>query len=353
MKVCFFNTIKSWGGGEKWHYENALALSERGHDVSIIVYPNSELHKKVQSSGIKYIPLNVGNISFLNCFKRNKLYDVLNECDFDSIIFNTPTDVKFAAAVAERAGIKKRILRRGSALPVKDCFINHLAFSHLTGIIVNSLATKESLLASDSGFISQLPIKLLYNGVHMPVNVEKKKENTPIVIGNLGRMVYQKGQDILLRIARILKDRGVQFKMRIGGIGDIEEKLHKMTLDLDIEDVVEFFGFVADTERFLQSVDIFALTSRGEGFGNVLAEAMVMKLPIVSFDVSSAPELVKNEYNGYLVPMNDLEGYADKLQSLIQNAEERKTMGTNGFALASENFDFERNVDLLEEILLN
>lgn len=348
MKVCFFNTVKSWGGGEKWHFENALALKKRGCEVVIFANKGSELSKKAVESGIRGYELKMGNLSFLNPFKKAKFKRWLIREGFDVIIFNTPTDVKFASKVARKAGVKHVVLRRGSALPIKNNAVNRKAFDDLTMVIANSLATKASLFKNNSSFIPESKIKILYNGIRIPDRISKNESDNRIpTIGNLGRMVYQKGQDLLIEVANELNRRGVDFRLKIGGIGVMEENLKEMVKTYGIQDKVEFCGFITDAYGFLDSIDIFALTSRGEGFGNVLAEAMVVKKPIISFDCSSAPEVVIDGVNGLLVKYADISAYADAVEDLIKDENKRKSFGENGYDIVRDRFEFENNVDRL------
>lgn len=348
MKVCFFNTVKSWGGGEKWHFENAVALKERGCEVAIFAQRNGKLAQRAKEAGINVFQMRTGNLSFLNLIKKIRLRKWLESERFDVIIFNTPTDVKFASAVSRKAGIKHIVLRRGSALPIKNNVVNRKAFDNLTMVIANSKATKDSLYEKNSDFISESKLRVLYNGIKIPASLVCPDRKADVVtIGNLGRMVYQKGQDLLIDVANELNRRGVDFRVKIGGIGVMKEKLEEMVNDYGLQDKVEFCGFITNAYEFLSNIDIFALTSRGEGFGNVLAEAMAVKKPLISFDCSSAPEVVCDGVNGLLVKYADISAYADAIESLINDEGKRKRYGENGYSIVRENFEFEKNVDKL------
>lgn len=351
MKVCFFNTVKKWGGGENWHFENAKALKDRGVDVRIVAYTDGDLYIRAKNAGIETYGLKTSNLSFLNPVIRYKIRRYFEKEKFDAIIFNSPTNVKTAAIEAERAGIKSRILRRGSPLPIKESVVNKISFGHLTMLIANSEATKKSLYSGNSGFLKSKKTVLLYNGIRKRNAVSASSNNGNVVIGNLGRLKYEKGQDILVDIAKELKERGEKFMMKIGGAGDMEKDLKDRVKKYGIEDCVEFCGFIEDPYEFMNGIDIFALTSRWEGFGFVLAEAMMMKKPLVAFNVSGIPELVKDDENGYLVEKNNIAEFADKIELLISNAEKRKQMGEAGYRIVNEKFEYESNADKLLEYI--
>ena len=85
---------------------------------------------------------------------------------------------------------------------------------------------------------------------------------------------------------------------------------------------------VQNIEDAYQQASIYVMSSLYEGFGLVLAEAMAYGLPCVSFDCPSGPsEIISNDRNGYIVPVGEVNLFAEKIISLIENEELRKQMG--------------------------
>ena len=90
----------------------------------------------------------------------------------------------------------------------------------------------------------------------------------------------------------------------IAGDGALRRKLERRAVDLGVAHRVAFLGFAENIKSFMESIDIFALPSRWEGFGYVLAEAMASRKPIVAFNTSSNPELVADGETGLLTEPN-------------------------------------------------
>ena len=368
MKICFFNSVKKWGGGEKWHLNVATAFFKAGHDVVIASCPESELEKKAKAAGIKTNTFNLSNLSFLNPFKQISILEFFRKEKFDVVIFNFSRDLKSGALCAKLAGIPKIIYRRGLDTAIKDNFVNRIIFKDcLTDVLANSEATKDSILKNNPNLFPREKIKVIYNGINIDTDnlsavahpafteatVDKTAKADIPIVGNLGRCVYQKGQDILLDVAAILKNRGVKCKFIIGGDGPLLKKLKEQSKSSGIDDMVEFVGFVENPNRFMPGIDIFALTSRFEGFGYVIAEAMVHNIPVVAFNISSNPELVSDGKNGLLVPFENKELFARALIDLINNKEKRKQFGDNGKKIVLEKFNFEKNVRKVMEYISN
>jgi glycosyltransferase involved in cell wall biosynthesis len=145
-----------------------------------------------------------------------------------------------------------------------------------------------------------------------------------------GRLVqHQKRIFDLLKIARALLDRGVKFKLTIIGAGTEQHRMLDESEDLIAKDVLEFVGALPNAhvlEAFEQS-DVFVLTSRFEGLPLSLLEAMGRGcVPVVADVRSGIPELVRDDINGYRVPIGDIQGFGERLTSLQQDAQMRLSM---------------------------
>src|SRR5690606_17867740 len=224
--IGFFNSVVSWGGGEKWHYEAALYFAEKGYNVSFYTRYNSELYKKlllIKTITVRIV--DVRGVSFLNPYKIHKLKKSFSDSKIDTLIINLPNDVKLAAHAARLAGVKRIIYRRGSAIPIKNSLLNRFTFKYwLTDILANSNATKKTILQHNANLFPNEDIKVIYN----PVNVDGfvNQSYTPlyakgeeIVIGSLGRLEYEKNQQFLIQLSEQLQKKDIPHKIIIGGSG--------------------------------------------------------------------------------------------------------------------------------------
>ena len=273
---------------------------------------------------------------------------------FDTIVMNLSRDVKIAGPSAKKAGIKRIIYRRGSAIPIKDSFLNRYYFKNvLTEVLANSMATKKTVLENNTSLIADEKITVIYNGIKTDTIVEAQKPNKVFTLLNLGRLEYQKNQKFLVKLAAELKKRRLPFKMLIGGEGSLKKELNDLIKQLQVDNEVELVGFIEKPLQFISQADVFLLSSFWEGFGYVLAEAALCKKPIIAFDTSSNPELVIDGKNGYLVPENNLNVFADKVEELFKNPELGERLGETGFQLVLKNFDKDKQVEKIEEYLVH
>ncbi len=137
-------------------------------------------------------------------------------------------------------------------------------------------------------------------------------------IVSAGRLNVEKDHATLLRAFAKLSSRNVS-RLYIYGEGPFRRELEKMSLELGIADRVCFPGFVSNLREVLASADVFVLSSRWEGFGNVLVEAMACGCPVVSTDCPSGPrEILAGGQFGLLVPVQDEKALSEAIQCALE-----------------------------------
>src|SRR5690606_1106956 len=149
-KICFFNTAKVWGGGEKWHFEVSGHIHSKGYPVLVIAHRDSVLFQKLKGANIPCLGINLSNLGFLNPMKHHEICSIFKEHGFQTIVMNMSRDIKIAGPCAKRAKIKRIVYRRGSAIPIKDTYLNRFLFKNvLTEVLANSQATKQTILENN------------------------------------------------------------------------------------------------------------------------------------------------------------------------------------------------------------
>jgi glycosyltransferase involved in cell wall biosynthesis len=138
-----------------------------------------------------------------------------------------------------------------------------------------------------------------------------------IRIGTIGRLVPQKDYPTLLKAFSELLKIDRRPILYIIGEGFLEVELRQLCVELSIEENVYFLGKTENVLGFLDSIDLFVLASKYEGFGLVLLEAMSREKPIVAANNSAIPEVLGENYSGLFQTSNQHE-LTQKLVSAIQ-----------------------------------
>lgn len=136
----------------------------------------------------------------------------------------------------------------------------------------------------------------------------------------VGVLLPVKGYEKLIQAAMLLKEEGLQFKIRILGNGYLQESLQALIRDLGLESEVELCGFQFNPYPYMKHSDIFVMTSISEGWPTALCEAFIMELPVVVTDCSGCRELVANGEFGIMVQQSAV-AIAEGLKQLIEKPE--------------------------------
>jgi glycosyltransferase involved in cell wall biosynthesis len=138
------------------------------------------------------------------------------------------------------------------------------------------------------------------------------------------------------------------------GDGVLREAVEREIEKRHLQQRVHLLGWRQDIAHLLQAIDVLVLTSRWEGLPRVFPQAMAAGVPIVATRVDGAPEAIMDGVNGFLLPVGDLPGMAQKIIFLLENPFETRTMGQQGAKMVAE-FDINKMMQqqeaLYEELL--
>ncbi|MGB3144334.1 MAG: glycosyltransferase [Maribacter sp.] len=172
-----------------------------------------------------------------------------------------------------------------------------------------------------------------------------KKSNLMKTILYVGVIKESKGVLDLLRACCILRSNNIQFKLKL--VGQFDSKVFKeMVLEFVVKNSLEenifFLGIKTGKDKWEEyaSADIFCFPSyyECETFGNVLVEAMQFNLPVVATIWRGIPDIVQNNYSGFLVEIKNPNSIALKLEELLKNDILRMKFGNNGRELFEQKF---------------
>ncbi len=142
------------------------------------------------------------------------------------------------------------------------------------------------------------------------------------------RFVPQKGIDTLLRAAKILKERGLDFQVDLVGKGPEEKRVRSEVRNMDLEDRVRILPWM-DRDELFDRADLFVLSSRYEGWGRTIVEAMAHGVPIVTTDVGCVGSFFRPQIDGRVVQPNDAEGLATAIYEQLTDPERRIALCKN------------------------
>jgi glycosyltransferase involved in cell wall biosynthesis len=357
LRVAIYIGQLGHGGAEGQVALLALGLIERGHDVRIATGEGpADVIPPGLSDYVTHLPdrPRYGRWRSLRRFLREFEPDVLHSQLSVANVFGT-----FAGAV-ER--VPCRIMSLLSTDPLKTFSVKsaeRLAARFAHRVMVNSAGVREVALRRLG--VPEDEVVLIYNGVDTDrFTPERKGEyaaairkeldipDGAFVIGNVANFWPIKDHRTLLeavaRLHREVLEKGKPYLLLVGS-GPDERAIREKAGELELLPYVRFAGSVADVERYYAAMDVFALTSRAEGFSNAILEAMASGLPCVVTDVGGNAEAVDDGVNGCVVAPGDAGALRDKLSVLLKDERLRAEMGAAGRRVAIAKFGVDRMVD--------
>lgn len=202
-------------------------------------------------------------------------------------------------------------------------------------------------------------INLVYNSLTLRENGEAAVAMTPpLKLMAVGRFARTKGFDVLMRACKILKDRGISFKLTLVGAGFQGPMLLRLRKRLGLEDCVDMPGFLPHDQLTykLKSHDMLVVpsvvhsTGDRDGIPNVIMEALSHRLPVVATDVCGIPEVIRHGETGLVVCQKDPEALAAAIMDMASDRERAVSMAAAGCALVREMFNPEANGRALFEL---
>lgn len=173
-------------------------------------------------------------------------------------------------------------------------------------------------------------IHIIPNPVYVAADSQErcpKSETAEHTIVAMGRLVYQKGFDLLLEAFKQCSSRFPHWSLVILGEGHERCALESIVTRLKLHERVKFFGLVEDPPAVLRGADLFVMSSRFEGFPLSLIEAMACGLPVISTDCPTGPsEIIRDGIDGVLVPVDDVGALARAIDALCGDTAERRRL---------------------------
>lgn len=262
----------------------------------------------------------------------------------------------FAAALAGKLLGKRVIVKLGSSGPTGEIQISlrtargrlRLALLRRWADIIVALDRNMQAEALAAGFLPDRIYRMV-NGIdvstflHAISRQEAKaileKQNKLLVLF-VGRLVPEKSLPTLLKALHQALKNCRNLHLLLVGSGPEQAALQRLVHDLKIHEFVTFAGNQSDVKPYLNASDIFVLPSESEGMSNALMEGMAAGLPCIATPVGASPEMLENGKYGLLVPVGDVDAWADALVELARDPIRRQELGNAAHQRIMAEYDF-------------
>jgi glycosyltransferase involved in cell wall biosynthesis len=367
VKLMFVIPEMTGGGAERILLDIMKNLDRTRFDVSLILFQTggeffSEIPENIPIHDLK----ESRHYRMTGMFRIIlKLYGLIKKGTPD-LIFSVINVANFIAIPAAKIAGTKVIayevsnpyldIKREFQYPFISMALLKITYPRANVLLALSEGIK-NLLISECGMrtgtirVSYTPFDLEYikKKSHDDVGHPWLHDRTPIVMG-VGALVKRKGFHVLLEAFSEIR-KIIDARLIILGEGEMKEELDSLAGKLQISDCVYFAGFDKNPWKYLRHASVFVLSSEHEGFGNVIVEAMICGVPVVSTDCPVGPrEILKDGECGLLVRPGDSYGMAEAVKRLIGDEALRRYFIQKGYGRAME-FDKKVVMGRLESLI--
>lgn len=355
MKILYVTTISDTVNA--FLIPHIKLLIKKGYKVDVAFNIKNSVNKEITDMGCKIhtlnferFPINIGNYKALNDIR-----DIISSEKYNLIHTHTP----IASAITRLAcknmkNIKIIYTAHGFHFYKGAPFKNYLIYYHIEKWLSNytdcliTINKEDYNIAIKKKFDAKQIKKI--NGVGIDLNKfeVQTKEKKCIVRKEYGysekdfilfyaaELNHNKHQDLLINVVNILKDKIPNIKLLLAGSGPLENEYKELAKELGVENNIEFLGYRSDITNLLMMSDIAVASSRREGLPVNVMEAMATGLPLVVTEVRGHNDLVRDGENGYIVNLNDINGFAKSIEKLYNNKDLRYKYGKKGIELVQK-----------------
>jgi len=362
-KIKVLHIIKSLGrGGAEMLLPETIALHNPDQfDFSVAYFLpwKDQLVKEIEATGAK-----------VHCFNKTNNLTILASVNIVTQ-YVKDNQIDLIHAHLPWAGILARLVGKKIEVPVIYTEHNRQERYHFTTKWMNKLtfnllevaiAVSEDVAASIQKNINPtITVQTILNGVNtykfhsgQQVIADLKSDfNIPpnsIIMGTVAVFRTQKRLEKWIELAAHMKAKLPEVHFVMLGDGPEEEKIKNKMASVGLVDHVTMPGRLEEVRPWLEIMDFYMMTSEFEGLPIALLEAMSMQLPIISTDAGGIKEVIRNEEEGYLVPVNEPEKLLAPALELANDQTKRRIMGEKARRRVEEAFSLERMVTELEQV---
>jgi len=325
MRIVFLVVNLACGGVERTVSYLSEYFAENGHNTAIICVSDEQFYDI--SKKVKLIKLNIPSACsnfferIINILKRFiEIGKVLKDEKPDCVVCLDAAMLRFIYFQHKFGKFKVITSERNNPLmdTMEKKLIKYRAFRQSDGIVFQTERARRCFppeIANKGVVIPNAVGNPLVFQIVMP---EKRRK----VITAAGRLTRQKDYPTMLKAFKVFHEKHPDFRLEIYGDGEEKMKYIDLAVALGIRSYVDFKGNIKDAIIPISTSSCFVMSSLYEGMPNALMEAMAVGVPCISTDCPFGPsELIKDGFNGILVPVGNYKALADAMCRMVENTD--------------------------------
>jgi len=348
VKILLVDLDTEWRGGQNQALLMLEGLNARKYFAELVSPAGSELGQRAMARGIA---VHMVSEHFSRISAARRISELTKSGEFSIVHANEAHAVTSAwlARVHRRVPV---VISRRVGYPIRSSALALSRYQAAARILPISNWVAERV--ASSGIIAE-KMTVVYEGVEIPrlPSPEVRREARAIwgisdespLLGCVGVLLPDKGQDLLIRVLADLHEEFPKAKLLLVGDGPDRPKLEQLAAKLKISDAVIFAGFVNAMEPVYAALDVFLFPSRFEGLGTSLLAAMSYGIPSVAFHTCAFPEIIEHGKSGLLAEVGNQTSLRNSAATLLRNPPIAKQIGQSARARIEAKFSTQKMVD--------
>ncbi len=331
IPILHLNTARTWRGGEKQTLYLSRYLQEWGYSSSVICQTDSALHHRLRDMSLELYPVRMR--SELDVFSAMAIAKIVKRLKAGILHMHTAHAQTLGMMSNLFYRVPANVVSRRVDFRVGRNFLSRLKYRFpdryiavsdaVSAILVEDGIPEERIVTVHSGVVpgsrEEIETDYLFDEFEHSGDLRGR-----IRLVTVAALTAQKDHATLIRAMDFLVKADRRFILFVVGEGALKESLLEIRDTLGLGDHVVFTGFRDDAINFIKFADLFVLSSRWEGLGTSIIDAMAMGRPIVATNTGGIPELIVSGESGILVERENPEQLADAIKRLAADAALRK-----------------------------
>ena len=368
LKLLFVIDNLQFGGGERVFAQIIKGLPPEKYEISLASSPGEQFHQAIESRQVQFYPTDFSKK--LNFTLILSLSEIIKKNEIE-LVHGQGARAEFYARLASRLAGKSKYVST-IAMPVEGFDVGPIrkkiyslfdSFSEkfVDRFLVVSDVLRDKMIRGHG--IPEERVIRIYNGIEVNHYLPQDENGLPLrirnefnidadtlLIGSIGRLVWQKGFEHLVQAMPKVLNQFPQTKVLIVGEGPIRDDLEALAQKLKVEKHIIFANFRKDIKEILSAIDILIVPSLLEGFPMITLEGMAMAKPIIATDIDGIREQIFDGESGILIPPRDPDAIAAAVVRLSTDKELAHNLGLEGRRRVEKEFTVEKMVSETEKV---
>lgn len=357
MRILHIDTERGWRGGERQALWLATELERRGYASIVAARPSEPLAERASAAGLEVISFSPRAEADPAAALRMRRF-VLDE-RIDLVHAHTGHAVGLGAFATLATDVPLVASRRVD-FPLRRNVGTRLKYGRAAAIIAISRAVAQVLV---QGGVDRRRIAVVPDGTDVHRDIEPASAETLVSLGvvsgaclvvQVAQLVPHKDPLNFVRAVARARERVPRLQALLVGDGPLRGDVVEAVQTLGLDDTLHVTGYRQDADALLAAADVAVLSSREEGMGSVLLDALLLGKPIAATRAGGIPEVVEDGVTGLLAPARDPNALGDHIATLL---EDRRLAARLSLAARSRAADFsierltDRTLDVYERVL--